>query len=463
MGANRMTKKLWIVWALCLMLPGGLGLSVYALQESAFQQRLDAARQAESTDTAIKDYMQMYEQWSALEPEEKADTPWGTGEYGGNEIRQRLEKGQADRLTLDLNQLSKGVSHYPEILAEVIYGPGWEQKVDEYDRQRGQSEIILTASTFLAAAGGLILAGGLLKHGVVWLIRRKKAKAGEESASETSIEKDASNDPITESASAENTATDATPTETDILSDTESPEAEASSDSETATKPAAEKSSRGYFGSRKKNSDSKPFGKSSIFSPAASISGTQSLLKETTKDSYFGWAVDEDEPPVIEKLMTSEPLTRELSELTEEVSAIRQFAAQQQDQVRKLQDGYDWMIIRRFCQRIIRCVDNIEDRLERLQEAGDEAADYLQDIRDELIFALESSGVEQFTPDLKTPFKGMEKYAEAVRDRIVTDEEDLFGSIAEIIRPGYQYLVNDDEVKIIRCAQVKLYDIQKPS
>jgi molecular chaperone GrpE (heat shock protein) len=156
--------------------------------------------------------------------------------------------------------------------------------------------------------------------------------------------------------------------------------------------------------------------------------------------------------------MTTEPLTRELTELTEEVSAIRQYAVQQQDQMRKLQDGYDWMIIRRFCLRIIRCIDNIEDRMTHLETPEPMVSECLEDIRDELVFALESSGVEQFKPDLTMSFKGLEKYAEAVRERVFTDDANRVGCIAEVTRPGYQYLVNDDTVKIVRCAQVKLYE-----
>ncbi len=157
--------------------------------------------------------------------------------------------------------------------------------------------------------------------------------------------------------------------------------------------------------------------------------------------------------------MTTEPLTKELSELTEEVSAIRHFAAQQQDQMRKLQDGYDWMIVRRFCMRIIRCVDNIEDRIARLTPKEQVLSDHLQDIRDELIFALESSGVEQYEPDLNISYKGLERYAEAIKERVYTADDAKAGFIAEVVRKGYQYLVNDEDVKIVRCAQVKLYDV----
>ena len=96
-----------------------------------------------------------------------------------------------------------------------------------------------------------------------------------------------------------------------------------------------------------------------------------------------------------------------------------------------------------------------------LNEQNDEAAVYLEDIRDELVFALEAGGIEQFRPAPQTPFKGLEKYAEAVRERAFTEDSQLCGCVAEVVRPGYQYLVNDDEVKIVRCAQVKLYELKE--
>jgi molecular chaperone GrpE (heat shock protein) len=192
------------------------------------------------------------------------------------------------------------------------------------------------------------------------------------------------------------------------------------------------------------------------------VASAPDLQNKKQEDSYFGWAIETDASAGLDTLMTNEPLTKELNELTEEVSAIRHFAAQQQDQMRKLQDGYDWMIIRRFCLRIIRCIDNIDDRVSRVQAEGGDVGRYLEDIRDELVFALEASGIEQFGPDLNTSFKGLEKYAEAVRERVFTEDAELIGCIAEVARPGYQYLVNDDDVKIVRCAQVKLYESKEP-
>jgi hypothetical protein len=74
-----------------------------------------------------------------------------------------------------------------------------------------------------------------------------------------------------------------------------------------------------------------------------------------------------------------------------------------------------------------------------------------------LIFALESSGVEQFEPELKSSYKGLEKCVEAVHDRVQTKDSSLSGMIARIVKPGYQYVVSDEDVKVVRCSQVMLY------
>ena len=152
----------------------------------------------------------------------------------------------------------------------------------------------------------------------------------------------------------------------------------------------------------------------------------------------------------------SKPLSNTLKELTEQVSAIRQYATLQQDKMEKLQDGYDWNIVRTFCLRIIRCIDNLESRMERLSKQGTKTAN-LEEIRDELIFALESSGVEQFTPEIDSDYRGQERSAEAVKAKEKSDKPKMTGKIAKVVRPGYRYIIDEENWKVVRTAQVKLY------
>ncbi len=162
----------------------------------------------------------------------------------------------------------------------------------------------------------------------------------------------------------------------------------------------------------------------------------------------------EKKPPL--SLEAPDPLNNTLVELTQHVAAIREYASTQQDRVKKLQEGYDWNIIRNFCLRVIRCIDNVENRIRERAGQNGEAA-HLSEIRDELLFALESSGIEQFEPEINHDYRGLGKQAEAVKERESCDDPDLAGKIAKIVRPGYHYFMDDKHVRVVRPAMVMLF------
>ncbi|MHC4241925.1 MAG: nucleotide exchange factor GrpE [Planctomycetota bacterium] len=151
-----------------------------------------------------------------------------------------------------------------------------------------------------------------------------------------------------------------------------------------------------------------------------------------------------------------DPLNSTLMELTEQVAAIREYASQQQDRVEKLQGGYDWNITKNFCLRVIRCVDNLEKRINRLRKQNINPT-VLQEVHDELLFVLESSGVEQFRPEINSDYRGQERFAEVTKDRQPSEDKNMTDKIAKVIRPGYRYVIDEENVKVVRTAQVKLF------
>jgi molecular chaperone GrpE (heat shock protein) len=152
----------------------------------------------------------------------------------------------------------------------------------------------------------------------------------------------------------------------------------------------------------------------------------------------------------------SEPVRSSLDELTRQISTIREYASLQHNRIEKLQEGYDWNIIRNFCLRIIRCIDNLETRIAKLSEQGVDTTE-LEEIMDELVFALESSGVEQFRPEVNSDYNGQEKLAEVIKDKASANNPKMEGKIAEVVKPGYQYVIDDGNVKVVRAARVKLF------
>jgi molecular chaperone GrpE (heat shock protein) len=443
--------KIWFTWALLALLPGLTGWFIVLTQEQIQQNRSETYKQISRQQK--EDFLRMYQEWSQLTPQERADNPWGVDPYGGPEIQKKLLQNQEERLLADLPELLSE-NTFPSELGDILYGAGWRGKLQEYQKQIEYREILSICSWILVIGGSVSFGVGL----VLWLVGKVAGLRSRESAPEAA---DAESSPGPEKEETDKSGQTDTVEEVHLFTKKRSvpsspsappPGAPSSSEDsspagppppfEPAPVPAAAVSESGKSpeGSFKHNSRKKR-----LATEAASVI-TEVLAEEdkTSKD------------PAMLSLMTPEPVALELTDLTEQMSAIREFAAEQQSQVKKLQDGYDWMLIKRFCLRIIRCIDNLDDRIRQLKtEKKDTSA--MEDIRDEMVFALESSGVEPFEPDIGQPYRGLEKYAEAIKERKENDDPDKSGTIAEIIRPGYQYLISDEEVKIVRCAQVKLY------
>jgi hypothetical protein len=155
-------------------------------------------------------------------------------------------------------------------------------------------------------------------------------------------------------------------------------------------------------------------------------------------------------------LSKAEAIEKSVEEASRQIWAIREYASRQQERMERLQDGYDWNIIGNFCLRVIRCVDNLDDRMAELTIAGLDTR-HLQVLRDELLFAMESSGVERFEVEPGSDFRGQESRLKAQGQREVTDNPDLIGKVAMVIRPGYQCYISEDTTKTVRPAEVRVY------
>lgn len=465
-----------------------------------------------------QEYTEKYGRWYQLSPEQQNQLILEINEARESKTLQQLDLEQEARLRADLDKLAAGQMD-PGVIADFLYGRGWESQVEQYKQHNEQMETAQTISIVCLSMGGILVGGCAIFWFLRLLVRIVRARRCRNSEPEASMEAQAAN-----------------------LMDIALPEAEPQIDPETLAseeppqqrapeeppKPRrrlmalseVENSGPGSVSgvTTLQTPDSRPKDSADSNSPslpaAAGETGVALLLADEPSHES-GWlpqaqwslhsvgeAPSENKPreqlaarraetrqPDQEKVSTpenplkeqaddlqkqiaefkqmaqnvqqvtraqSEPLSNTLKELTQQVSAIREYAASQQDRVEKLQDGYDWGIIRTFCLRVIRCIDNLEGRLVELPE-GDAAVKHLEEVKDELLFSLESSGVEQFRPEVNSEFHGQEKLAEALKQKQPAKKPEQAGRIAKVIRPGYRYIIDDDNYRIVRTAQVKLY------
>ena len=415
-----------------------------------------------------------------------------------------LQAEQAARLQADMERLAGGEEPDPQ-LAAVLYGHDWQEKVSAYKARREKNDFILTGSFVLSIVGLILFTVcavlGLARF-TLWIGRRlwkaiaKAIKRPPPPAPAAGPPVEAADEPVRVPDSSKPKMGGQEKGRARISVQVATPPAEEESVAYQRTYPDAGQEDGDSGGAEPADEAVERLWSDEKARQAASLQAAEPVAEPVKVDptpvvhaEVTPVAVAEPAPVPAEleealaaqnldlerklsqvKAMVlsarasgepsapeaAEPFNKTLMQLNEQISAIRQYAAQQQQQVEKLQSGYDWNIVRNFCLRVIRCIDNLEDRIGRLAQQGEETC-HLDQVREELLFALESSGVEQFSPQVGSVFRGQERWAEALTGKETCTSPDLKGCIAAVVKPGYHYVVDDQNVKVVRAARVKLY------
>jgi len=392
-----------------------------------------------------------------------------------NKPKEELKKEQQTRLIEKIDQLASETGPTP-IMAEILYGPNWQIEVAQYKRLTERQEFATIASIVLGFLGLLAIILAVVFASARMILELVSTSVRFITKKPTQVE--------------ENVVLNETPDTQPVSSPEVFPlrklgqQAQLKTDDSLALQPlnaavAADTESLAYrrdgnhsplFGFQTKAEEEKSF---DLFMTDQDSVQTFHAIEsdESSRESKTASSLEERTEEVVRQITqvqenvaanetqtstTAEPFNDTLQQLNDQISAIRNYASSQQDRVEKLQNGYDWNIIRTFCLRIIRCIDNLDDRIGQM---SDDAAstEMLREIRDELLFALESSGVEQFDLEQDSEFCGQERLAEAIKEKEIGPDPELKGRIARIVKSGYQYVIDDENVKIVRTARVKLY------
>ena len=472
-----MVKKS-IILGLILLLGGTAVFSLVTVTRR--KQHEQAAYYQSKYAAEYDDYMRKYNHWLQSDPQERAELPWGLDEYGQTKPKASQLVEQQERLKADLDKLAAGETDtYP--FADFLYGKDWQKKLNKYKTQKEISDLFYTVSIVSMLVGAVILTSYLLLRSARLFIRgftymkklctdffkqRKQAsdippaETRNKKSEEISQQRQEPSSPQAQLKKHSKVLVDSgwQSVEKDNTGLNEPPQSQ--TDLPVPNKTCSNNSSKNAGIMARLFSDDKSveLQDSSVSHEVQSTLKTEGSIQAQTENMEKHIAEFRQMARTIQQTACehSEPLNNTLKELAQQVSAIREYASQQQHRVSKLQDGYDWNIIRTFCLRIIHCIDNLENRIERMARQNIETSD-LVEVRDELIFALESSGVEQFEPEINSDYHRQQKKAEAVKDRELADDPNLKGKIAKVLRRGYQFVIDEMNFKVVRTAQVKLF------
>jgi molecular chaperone GrpE (heat shock protein) len=476
-----MLKK-GVIFGLVLIVAGSSILGYLFGVQRKEQQQVIAFRDKHASQ--FQDYLNRYNQWLETPLEKRDALPWGLDEAGNTLSRAQLKIEQQERLGADLEKLAAGERDiYP--FADQLYGKDWRIKLQAYKQQKELREMASVASVVCASLGGFIVVFSLVSmmgHRIFKrfspafqslfcfyekLFKCENKKNVDETKGSQQQERILKKRIKTLSNSGWNALkpNGQNPSETTLDESTKPVEVEKvevclekKSSSETVSSLGPSINDEQNFEGLTEPGDSgfqeQQSGLGQTSEPSFQIDNKFKTEDWTSSDS----SGDGQLALSIQQATAGNPneLSDTLKQLTQQVSAIREYASDQQAKVQKLQAGYDWKIIKSFSLRVIRCIDNLESRINQLRSEGIDTV-CLEEVRDELLFALESSGIEQFIPEVKSEYRGLEKTTEVVKEKEPAKKSKMKGRIAKVIRPGYQYCLNEDKRKVVRTAQVKLY------
>jgi hypothetical protein len=154
------------------------------------------------------------------------------------------------------------------------------------------------------------------------------------------------------------------------------------------------------------------------------------------------------------QLEIAESTNNTTGELSSSFQVLRSTLDERDEEIKRLKEGYDLVIFRRFVIRFVRLDLALVDEL-----ADTDDANQLNDFRELLLDALDECGVTPFSPEIG----GEYRTTNGIEDNpIFEPTEDLrhVGKISRVIRNGY-LLENSETSEIVIPAKVAIFKKQK--
>lgn len=147
---------------------------------------------------------------------------------------------------------------------------------------------------------------------------------------------------------------------------------------------------------------------------------------------------------------------RDMTAIESLVAGMRDYLSESNAQMTRLQEGYDYSVLKRIARPVIQVAGGLEALITRLE--GRSEADEIRALWLDLVESLRQNGVERLIIEKNADFANIRKMAEAVTHKQETTDPNKVGKVAQVIRAGYCYVYNNDRKRLILPAQVKLYE-----
>ena len=307
-------RKKSIILGSVLLLIGGTALGWGLIEIQRKQDEIATYQSRYSAETV--DLMKQYNAWLLLPEDDKPAFPVLLDKDGNTKTLSQLRLEQHERLTADLDKLaSSQVDVSPFV--DVLYGESWPSEIEAYKKRKGLNESVLTGSIVCTSTGGLIYVWWLLL-GAARMMARGLTSLKQRLADSKAMPSDEVNE------------------ENDTIESSDAPSSTESLTEEEQTIPESNQRAK-----HQKVLPTSNWGHWKAVQDDPEIKAEVNQIKRISNEVERIDSLLSDEKTTRVKAVkvkplagrdSSKPLDNTLKQLSEEVSAIREYTTYQQDQ-----------------------------------------------------------------------------------------------------------------------------------
>ncbi len=144
-----------------------------------------------------------------------------------------------------------------------------------------------------------------------------------------------------------------------------------------------------------------------------------------------------------------------IGEIENLLGTLKEFVAEQKQEIRRMQEGYDWSVVNGLCLGIIEVVDRIDEELSGTTKKSEIGR--LIDIRGLLLIMLETHHVAESKPDDKKDYSATESDDNIEIVFCDSEDDDEHGKVSKILQSSFIYEGSKGDNRVIRRAKIEVY------
>ncbi len=137
------------------------------------------------------------------------------------------------------------------------------------------------------------------------------------------------------------------------------------------------------------------------------------------------------------------------------LGSLKEFVAEQKQEIRRMQDGYDWSVVNGLCLGIIEVLDSLDEEIN--SSSKEIEISRLSDTRGLLLTMLESHHVAELKPDSKKDYSKFESDDNLEIIFCDSENDDEQGKISKILHSSFVYEGAQGDNRTIRRAKIEVY------